>query len=152
VSHMMGQRWFDVVRSGTITLVGSIDYRIEFATQVRSLVLREKPNVICVESPVSLRENILEGVRQLPYHSVIIYGNDSNQYSGFIIEGSDGIFEAIRSGVELGVPVWFLDPTLTHRRGPSDNLPDSFTIDLLGQKTCFESQLGLIFKIRLQSG
>ena len=146
MSHMMGQRWFDVVRSGTITLVGSIDYRIEFATQVRSLVLHEQPDVICVESPVSLRENILEGVRQLPYHSVIIYGNDSNQYSGFIIEGSDGIFEAIRSGVELGVPVWFLDPTLTHRRGPSDNLPDSFTIDLLGQKTCFESQLGLILK------
>ncbi len=145
---MMGQRWFDVVRSGTIALVGSIDYRIEFATEVRSLILNEKPDVICVELPLSLRENILEGVRQLPYHSVIIYGNEANQYSGFIVEGSDGVFEAVRSGIELGVPVWFVDPVLTHRRGSSDKLPDSFTIDLLGQNTCFNSQLGSVLKLK----
>jgi hypothetical protein len=145
---MMGQRWFDVVRSRTIALVGSIDYRIEFATEVRSLILNEKPDVICVELPLSLRENILEGVRHLPYHSVIIYGNEANQYSGFIVEGSDGVFEAVRSGIELGVPVWFLDPVLTHRRGSSDKLPDSFTIDLLGQNTCFNSQLGSFLKLK----
>ena len=145
---MKGKRWFDVVRSGTIALVGSIDYRIEFATEVRSLILNEKPDVICVELPLSLRENILEGVRHLPYHSVIIYGNEANQYSGFIVEGSDGVFEAVRSGIELGVPVWFLDPVLSHRHGSSDKLPDSFTIDIVGQNTCFNSQLGSFLKLK----
>ncbi|MDR3603618.1 MAG: hypothetical protein P4L38_03230, partial [Syntrophaceae bacterium] len=89
---MMGQRWSDVVRVGRISLVGSLDYRSEFACQVRSLVLHERPDVICVEAPVALREQIITAVKRLPYHSVIIYGNDNDQYMGLIIEGSDGIF------------------------------------------------------------
>jgi len=140
---MMGQRWSDVVRVGRISLVGSLDYRIEFACQVRSLILHERPDVICVEAPVALREHIVTAVGRLPYHSVIIYGNDDNQYTGLIIEGSDGIFEAVRSGTELGIPIWFLDPTARNRHGSSDSAPDAYTIDQVGQKTFMESLLGL---------
>ncbi len=145
---MMGQRWSDVVRVGRISLVGSLDYRSEFACQVRSLVLHERPDVICVEAPVALREQIITAVKRLPYHSVIIYGNDNDQYMGLIIEGSDGIFEAVRSGTELGIPIWFLDPLARNRRGSSDKVPDAYTIDQVGQKTFLEGLLGLSMTAR----
>lgn len=139
---MMGQRWSDVVRVGSITLVGSIDYRVEFACQVYSLVRHEKPGIICVDAPVALRDHIVTAVNRLPYHSVIIFGNDTNQYTGLIIEGSDGIFEAVRSGTELGIPLWFLDPMARNRRGRADNVPESYTIDQMGQGTFLESASG----------
>ncbi len=145
---MMGQRWSDVVRVGRISLVGSLDYRSEFACQVRSLILRERPDVICVEAPVALREQIVTAVKRLPFHSVIIYGNDNDQYMGLIIEGSDGIFEAVRSGTELGISIWFLDPLARNRLGASDKVPDAYSIDQVGQKTFLEGLLGLSMTAR----
>ncbi|MDA8406038.1 MAG: hypothetical protein M0T73_04150 [Deltaproteobacteria bacterium] len=145
---MMGQRWSDVVRVGRISLVGSLDYRSEFACQVRSLILRERPDVICVEAPVALREQIVTAVKRLPFHSVIIYGNDNDQYMGFIIEGSDGILEAVRSGTELGISIWFLDPLARNRLGASDKVPDAYSIDQVGQKTFLEGLLGLSMTAR----
>ncbi len=145
---MMGQRWSDVVRVGRISLVGSLDYRSEFACQVRSLILRERPDVICVEAPVALREQIVTAVKRLPFHSVIVYGNDNDQYMGFIIEGSDGILEAVRSGTELGISIWFLDPLARNRLGASDKVPDAYSIDQVGQKTFLEGLLGLSMTAR----
>ncbi len=145
---MMGQRWSDVVRVGRISLVGSLDYRSEFACQVRSLILRERPDVICVEAPVALREQIVTAVKRLPFHSVIIYGNDNDQYMGFIIEGSDGILEAVRSGTELGISIWFLDPLARNRLGASDKVPDAYSIDQVGQKTFLGGLLGLSMTAR----
>lgn len=143
MSLMMAQRWFDVVRVGRISLIGSIDYRVEFACQVRSFIQRERPDLICVEAPISLREQIVAAVSRLPYHSVIIYGNEKDQYTGLIVEGSDGIFEAVRSGSEQGIPVWFLDPTARNRRGWIEKALDAYTIDQAGQKTFLESLIGL---------
>ncbi|MFA6224027.1 MAG: hypothetical protein WC647_17130 [Desulfomonilaceae bacterium] len=140
---MMGRRWSDVVRVGRVSLVGSIDYRVEFACQVRSFILNEQPDLVCVEAPVALREQIVTAVRRLPYHSVIIYGNANDQYTGLIIDGSDGIIEAVRSATEENIPVWFLDPTVRNRHGSSDKLPDAYTIDQIGQKTFLESIIGL---------
>ncbi len=140
---MMGRRWSDVVRAGRVSLVGSIDYRVEFACQVRSFILNEKPDLVCVEAPVALREQIVTAVRRLPYHSVIIYGNENDQYTGLIIDGSDGIIEAVRSATEENIPVWFLDPTVRNRHGSSEKLPDAYSIDQIGQKTFLESIVGL---------
>ena len=136
--HLMGQRWSDLVRYENVTMAGVLHYRVEFAVAVNTLIRSERPDCICVELPHALRNEIVSGIRQLPHHSVILYETAENQNAVLIIEGSDGIQEAVRSSLEHDIPVRFVDP-LAHRYPLFvDRLPDAYLIDKIGQKTFFD--------------
>ncbi|MGD9817127.1 MAG: hypothetical protein AB7V04_00350 [Desulfomonilaceae bacterium] len=138
MSHLMGHRWFDVVKSENVTFLGCSPYSIEFAVQTRKYILENRPDLICVQAPNSLRDQILTSVRKLPYHSVIIFQTSEDENGVWIVEGSDGVIEAIRSGLELGTPVWFVDPTPFRLPTVDRDVSEPFVVDLIGQKTYLE--------------
>ena len=96
---LMGQHWSDLVRFDHIALVGVLHYRVEFSILVNTVIRREKPDCICVELPHALRKEIISGIRRLPHHSVILYQTASRENAVLILEGSDGVQEAVRSRI-----------------------------------------------------
>jgi len=138
VAHLMGQQWSDLVQHGNITLAGVLHYRIEFAVAVNSVIRHEEPDCICVELPHALRKEIVSGVRRLPHHSVILYQTASDENSVLIMEGSDGVQEAVRSALEGEIPLHFIDPLPLRYPLFHDRLPDSYLVDRLGQRTFLE--------------
>jgi hypothetical protein len=135
VSHMMGQNWSDIVQTEHIDFIGVLHYRIEFSVLVNNYLRNNKPDCICVELPYALRNEITSAVRSLPRHSVIIYETPEIGNAVLIIDGSDGVQEAVRSGIEQEIPTFFIDP-FPHRFPMFDEkMPDAYLVDKLGQKT-----------------
>lgn len=134
----MGQRWFDVLKSHNVTFMGCHPYAVEYAVQTRKLILSEKPDAICVEAPNSLREQIMDSVRRLPFHSVVIFQTSEDENGVWIVEGSDATVEAVRSGLEFNIPVWFVDPTPHRLPTLSRDVSEPFLVDAMGQKTYLE--------------
>jgi hypothetical protein len=142
VSRLMGQNSSDLVRFENITFIGVLHFRIEFAVLVNRYIRDEKPDCICVELPHALRNEISSALRQLPYHSVILYETAAKENSVLIIEGSDGIQEAARMALENDIPLRFLDPLPLRYPLFRDNLPDAYLIDSIGQKAFFDLLAG----------
>ncbi len=133
MSHSMGQNWSDVKQLGNISLVGVLHYRVEFAVQVHRLLSNEKPDCICVELPAGLRNDLVTAIKKLPYHSVIIYETRDKQNGVLIVEGSDGVQEAVRSAMELNIPLRFVDPLPVRYPLFHDTLTDPYLVDTIGQ-------------------
>jgi len=107
---------------------------VEFSVMVNTFLRNEKPDCICVELPHALRSEIVSGLRRLPYHSVILYETAGKENGALIIEGSDGIQEAVRFGLENDIPVLFVDPLPERYPLFNDRVPDAYLIDTVGQK------------------
>src|SRR5580692_6646920 len=87
--------------------------RLEFAIEVRQAILREKPQVIAVELPATLRQSWIRAVERLPEISVIVYPSDTDGDEQAIyvpVEPADPFTEAVRTGIEIGAEVLFADP------------------------------------------
>jgi hypothetical protein len=138
VPHLMGQNWSDLIRFENITLMGVLHYRVEFSVAVNRVIRLERPDCICIELPHPLRKEIVAGLRQLPYHSVILYQTAQKENAVLILEGSDGVQEAARSALELQIPLRFIDPLSLRYPLFSDHGPDPYLIDLIGQKRFLE--------------
>jgi hypothetical protein len=137
----MGQNWSDLVRFDNITLIGVLHYRVEFSVVVNTYIRTEKPDVVCVELPHALRNEIASSLRRLPYHSVILYETASQENAVLIMEGSDGVQEAARSALERQIPLWYIDPLPMRYPLFLDRMPDAYFIDKIGQKTFIEKIL-----------
>jgi hypothetical protein len=137
----MGQNWSDPVRFENIALIGVLHYRVEFSVMVNTYIREEKPDVVCVELPHALRNEISAAVRQLPYHSVILYETASQENAVLIIESSDGVQEAARSALQQEIPLWFIDPLPMRFPLYSDRMPDAYFIDKIGQRTFIDKIL-----------
>lgn len=135
----MGQNWSDLVTFDHVTLLGVLHYRIEFSVLVNTFIRKRKPDLVCVELPYALRNEITTGIKQLPYHSVILYETAERENAVLIIEGSDGVQEAVRSSLEADIPVWFVDPMTLRYPFFRDHLPDAYLIDAVGQKTLLDA-------------
>jgi hypothetical protein len=137
--HLMGQNWSDPVRFENITLIGVLHYRVEFSVLVNTFIRNEKPDCICVELPHALRHEIASGVRRFPYHSVILYETAAKENAVLLLEGSDGVQETVRSGLEFDIPVRFVDPLTLRYPLFMDRGPDAYLIDMIGQKKFMEA-------------
>ncbi len=131
--HLMGRNWSDLIKYNNVTLIGIMHYRIEFSVLVRNYVLHEKPDCICVELPQSLRKEVIQAVNQFPQHSVIIYETAAKENSVLIMEGSDGILEAVRSANEFNIPVHYVDPLTLRYPVFFDRIPEAYSLDAIGQ-------------------
>lgn len=128
----MNQETF--IKYKNIYIVPTFHSRVEFAKLVRTNYFKVFPDLIAVELPSNIREEVKEGVNRLPYLSLIAYADSlSPDLLNFIpIDPSDSIIEAIRTGLEYKVPVEFIDLSLKTYKPPPGKLPDDFSINKIG--------------------
>src|ERR1044072_3233572 len=61
---------------GRFTYFPVVPGALEFALEVRAAILRDRPEIVAVELPVTLQASWMEAVERLPEISVIFYPDD----------------------------------------------------------------------------
>jgi hypothetical protein len=124
---------FGSLRRGAIRYFPVVPGKVEFAAAVRRAILDERPRVVAVELPITLEQAYLRAVSRLPAMSVIMYadGHDEDAAIYIPVEPADPFVEAIRSAVETGAAVVFLDPDAGERPHIPGAFPDTYALQSL---------------------
>ena len=118
------------LQRGRFTYFPVVPGKLEFAIEVRRAILRDKPQVIAIELPTTLRDAYLRAVERLPEMSVILYNDEQEEDRAVYVpvEPADPFTEAIRSGREVGAEIVFADPDAGERPHLPDQYPDSYAL------------------------
>lgn len=119
---------------------------VEFAAQVRRIILATNPKVVAVSLWRGLTAEILGAVARLPELSAVAWSwsnvasGDEPDDSYWIVEPGDPYVEAVRSAEETGAEVLFLlegapDGMDAPNLFPGAPLPDSYAASRLGVET-----------------
>jgi hypothetical protein len=129
------------LRRGRFLYLPVVPGRMEFAIEVRRRILRERPQVVAVELPMSLADAYLRAVERLPQITVLLYPDpeDEDQAVYLPVEPADPFTEAIRTGLEIGAEILLADPDLSDRPHVPDRYPDPYAIRRIGLKKYIEA-------------
>jgi hypothetical protein len=106
---------------------------MEFAAAVRHALLREQPKVVAVELPMSLERAYLRAVRRLPEITVILYEGETAEHAIYVpVEPADPFTEAVRTALEIGAEVVFVEPDLAPKPHLAETGPDSYSLLRVG--------------------
>jgi hypothetical protein len=128
-----GQLWLD-----NICLVPIISGRVSFAAEVKESFLNTTFDCISVGLPSSFRTLTIQGIRALPYINVVLAEEDEI-FGYFPIDPCDGIIEAIRLGMEEGIPIRFIDREMNKTPNFHLILPDEYAIQKMGLSPYIQS-------------
>ena len=119
------------LKRGRFTYFPVVPGRLEFAIEVRQAILRQRPQTIALELPATLQAAWMRGVARLPEMSLIFYPDEALDLDQAIyvpIEPADPFTEAIRTGLEIGAEIVFVDPDAGQRPHLKDAYPDAYAI------------------------
>jgi hypothetical protein len=118
---------------GQLRYLPVVPGRMEFAAAIRHALLREQPKVLAVELPMSLGRAYRRAVRRLPEITVILYEGDSPDEMIYVpVEPADPFTEAVRTALEIGADIVFIEPDLGPRPHLADRAPDPYSVMSLG--------------------
>ncbi|HEV1285299.1 MAG TPA: hypothetical protein VNU44_08315, partial [Bryobacteraceae bacterium] len=117
--------------------------RVEFAAELRRVLLADNPPIIAVELPGFLAESYRKALNRLPEMSVILYipdkNDDDNPALYVPVEPTDPFTEALRTAHELGSEILFLEPDSADRPHLPDTYPDTYAIRRIGLEKYIEA-------------
>ena len=127
---------------GRFTYFPVVPGRLEFAIEVRRAILRDKPAVVALELPTTLRDAYLRAVARLPQMSAIFYPDergDEDEAVYIPVEPADPFTEAIRTALDTGAEIVFADPDSGERPHLPDTYPDTYAIRRIGLEKYVEA-------------
>ena len=135
------------IKFKNIYIIPTFHSRIEFAKLVRTALFKVFPDIIAVELPNNVRDEVIEAIERLPFLSLIGYADTLNPKKlNFIpIDPGDSIMESIRIGLEHNIPIEFIDLSVSEYLSPSFKLPDDYAINQIGLHK-FYQQISEYFK------
>jgi hypothetical protein len=121
---------FSSLRRGRIRYFPVVPGRVEFAAAVRKALLEERPGTVAVELPGWLERHYRAAVERLPEMSVIAYPEETESDRGvyLVVEPGDPFVEAVRTALETGAELLFLEPDAIDRPHLPDTYPDTFAL------------------------
>ena len=127
------------IKFKNIYVIPTFHSRIEFAKLVRTALFKVFPDVIAVELPNNVQDEVIEAIERLPFLSLIGYADTLNPKKlNFIpIDPGDSIIEGIRIGLENNIPIEFIDLSVSEYLPPSFKLPDDYAINQIGLQNFF---------------
>jgi hypothetical protein len=123
------------LKRGRFTYFPVVPGRMEFAAELRSVILETTPQVVAVELPEFLKDAYVQGIDRLPQMSVLLYTHVSREQEEAVyvtLEPADAFTEAIRSGLEQQAEILFLEPDSAQRPHLPDHYPDPLSIRHIG--------------------
>ncbi len=134
------------IKYKNLYVIPTFHSRIEFAKLVNQAFFRVSPDLIAIELPNNIRNEVMEAVKRLPYLSLLGYADTLNpKLLNFIpIDPGDSIIESIKLGLEFNIPIEFIDLSLTDYKPQTYNLPDDYSINKIGLQV-FYQELSEIF-------
>ena len=122
------------LRRGNFTYFPVVPGRLEFAMEVRRLILAERPRVVAVELPGALEDVYLQALARMPQMSVIVFpdAQDDERAVYVPVEPCDPFTEAVRTGIDASAEIVFIEPDVADRPHVADNYPDTYAIRRIG--------------------
>jgi len=127
------------LRRGRFRYFPVVPGRVEFAVELRRLLLEDRPAIVAVELPEFLAATYRRALDRLPEMSVIVYSHEDNTESGdddraiyVPVEPADPFTEALRTAAEIGAEVVFLEPDSNERPHLPDTYPDTYAVRRIG--------------------
>jgi hypothetical protein len=106
---------------------------MEFTAELRLAITEELPGVVAVEMPSFLQPKYLEAVERLPAMSVLLYQEPDDERGTYVpVEPSDPFTEAVRSAMEIGCEVVFIEPEASEHPHMPDRYPDPYAVRSIG--------------------
>ncbi len=128
-----------------IYCVPSVHGSLDFAQILRTAFFEIAPDCIAVELPEAFMSSVLQGVRRLPYLSVLAFPDrhhrNHSTYHYIPIQPCDSIIEAVRLADEQGTELYFVDKDVQGVPIPKVLPPDTYYLTKLGLKTYCEEYL-----------
>lgn len=136
-----------VEQAGRVSLLPVLHHRLEFARPVREAITELSPDFVAVELPAGLEDEYRAAVERLPSLSYITLGDlDEPGTEGVTlwkIEPTDPFCEAVRTAMELEIPLRFVDLHQPSYPSGWDRLPDPYSLHAIGMekyyKTCLQA-------------
>ncbi|MFC1535367.1 hypothetical protein ACFL7M_18620, partial [Thermodesulfobacteriota bacterium] len=91
-----------------------------------------QPDHIAIEYPSTLREKILQGIKRLPFLSIVHYEESDGTFIYLLIEPTDGQVEAVRLALADNVPIHFIDRDSEGYPIDRSPMPDPYAITKVG--------------------
>ncbi|MFX1366714.1 MAG: hypothetical protein ACFFCE_06195 [Promethearchaeota archaeon] len=128
------------IKFKNIYVIPTFHSRIEFAKLVRTGLFKVFPDVIAVELPNNVQDEVIEAIERLPFLSLIGYADTLNpkRLNYIPVDPGDSIMESIRIGLEHNIPIEFIDLSVSEYLPPSIKLPDDYAINQIGLPTFYE--------------
>jgi hypothetical protein len=120
-----------VIARGRLLILPVVHYRMEFASAVRREMLARRPAAVAVELPDTLEQPFLKAVARLPRLSVILYPIKGARVY-LPVEATDPMVEAVRTGLEIGARVAFVEPDLGTEPAYRALHPDPYAAHRIG--------------------
>lgn len=121
------------LRRGRFLYVPAVPGRLEFAGEVRRILVAERPDVVAVELPVALAAPYRRALDRLPQLSVIVYEDEGVDRAVYVpVEVTDPFVEALRTAAELEIPAACVDPDASERPHLDEDYPDTYAVHRLG--------------------
>ncbi|MBD3256288.1 MAG: hypothetical protein GF383_14415 [Candidatus Lokiarchaeota archaeon] len=137
------------IKYQNIYVIPTFHSRIEFAKLVRKSFFKVYPDIIAVELPDNIREEVMEGIERLPFLSLIAYADslDPKTLNFIPIDPGDSIIEAIRIGINYNIPVEFIDLSVENYTPPIFKLPDDYSMIKMGLVDFYDKVSDYINKV-----
>ncbi len=113
-------------------MVPVLHSRMEFAVEVKRQFEEFQPDIVAVEFPDTLENKILQGVKRLPFLSVVHYQETDGAFTYLLLEPTDGQIEAIRLGLENKIPIHFIDRDEETYPFDHSPMPDPYSVTKIG--------------------
>ncbi len=113
-------------------MVPILHNRMEFALEVRRQFQEFHPELVAVEYPGTLGDQIVRGVKRLPLLSVVYYRENDGTLVYLLIEPTDGQVEAIRLAFDHDVAVHFVDRDTEGYLLDRSPMPDPYAVTRIG--------------------
>ncbi len=122
----------DRIEWENVRLVPILHNRMEFAREVRRQFEEFRPDHVAIEYPSTLREKILQGIKRLPYLSVVHYEESNGTLIYLLLEPTDGQIEAVRLALENSIPIHFIDRDTEGYPLDLSPMPDPYALTKIG--------------------
>ncbi len=122
----------DKIEWQNVRLVPILHNRMEFATEVRRQFEEFRPDHVAIEYPTTLKEKILQGIKRLPYLSVVHYEESDGTFIYLLLEPTDGQIEASRLALENSIPIHFIDRDTEGYPLDLSPMPDPYAATKIG--------------------
>ena len=123
---------YDKIEWQNVRLVPILHNRMEFAREVRRQFEEFRPDHVAIEYPSTLRERILQGIKRLPYLSVVHYEESDGTFIYLLLEPTDGQIEAVRLALENSIPIHFIDRDTEGYPLDLSPMPDPYALTKIG--------------------
>ncbi len=133
-----------ILTRGNISYFAVVPGRLEFAWRVRRYLVERRPSVIAVELPSSLEALYRKALGRLPQMSVILIPeDDADEHEGratyIPVEPADPFVEALRTALEFGAEIVFLEPPRHDKPHVNDSYPEPYALEIIGSRAYLEA-------------